>query len=103
MQKLSRIKRDIQVHLRIAAAVAIDFGDRSWQNYRLRLRRGNMQTFDDSRCEDTRLDRRRWRFLVSPNCLPEICEKLFDNRDIMAEKVRTSSPYYVTPASISQA
>lgn len=55
--------------------------------------------------EAARLDRRPWRFLVSPNCPPEIRGKLFDSPDIMAEKVR---PDFCTllchaAASISQA
>ena len=55
--------------------------------------------------EATRLDRRRWRFLVSPNCPPEIREKLFNSPDIVAENVR---PDFCTllchaAASISQA
>ena len=55
--------------------------------------------------EAARLDRRPWRFLVSPNCPPEIRGKLFDNRDIVEENVR---PDFFTllghaAASISQA
>ena len=55
--------------------------------------------------EAARLDRWPWRFLVSPNCPPEIRGKLFDSPDIVAENVR---PDFCTllchaAASISQA
>ena len=55
--------------------------------------------------EAARLDRRPWRFLVSPNCPPEIRGKLFDSPDIVAEN---AGPDLCTllchaAASISQA